>query len=316
MSFTAEVKDDIARVEAVCPTCDLAELSALIRVCGTLSWRGPGRYSIRIATETGAVARTLIKLSHKVFDLETELTVRRSNLHKSRNYLIVIPEQPGLEEALLRMGILRQGRGVVSGIAPGLVRRECCRRAYLRGAFMAGGFIADPRGDFHLEIAVTGEDLAGDLVRLTASLGLTARVNSRRGSFAIYLKSFDDVVAMLVALGAQREAIAVENVRVVKSVKNDVNRRVNAEIANQARSTGAAADQLVLIDEAERLVGLGSLPPALREFCEMRRAYPELSLRDLGRAYDKPVSKSALYHRVLRLRETVDQASRTVGPNP
>jgi DNA-binding protein WhiA len=169
MSFTAEVKDDIARVEAVCPTCDLAELSALIRVCGTLSWRGPGRYSIRIATETGAVARTLIKLSHKVFDLETELTVRRSNLHKSRNYLIVIPEQPGLEEALLRMGILRQGRGVVSGIAPGLVRRECCRRAYLRGAFMAGGFIADPRGDFHLEIAVTGEDLAGDLVRLTAS---------------------------------------------------------------------------------------------------------------------------------------------------
>jgi DNA-binding protein WhiA len=95
-----------------------------------------------------------------------------------------------------------------------------------------------------------------------------------------------------------------------------VNRRVNAEIANQARSTGAAADQLALIDEAERLVGLGSLPPALREFCEMRRAYPELSLRDLGRAYDKPVSKSALYHRVLRLRETVDQASRTVGPNP
>ena len=308
MSFTAEVKDDLARVEGGCENCEYAELSALIRVCGTLSWRGPGRYSIRIATETGAVARTVIKLTHELFDLKTDLTVRRSVLHKTRNYLIEIPEQAGLEAALERLGILRRGHGIVEGIAPGLVRKACCRQAYLRGAFMAGGFIADPRGDFHLEIAVTGERLSSDLVKLASTLGVEARVNHRRGAFAIYLKSFDGIVSMLVAIGANREALAIENVRVVKSVKNDVNRRVNAEIANQARSTSAAADQLVLIDRAESLLGLGSLPPAIEEFCEMRREHPELSLRDLGQEYDPPVSKSALYHRVLRLAELVDGA--------
>lgn len=315
MSFTAEVKDDLARIEGSCPNCELAELSALIRVCGTLSWRGPGRYSIRIATETGAVARTVIKLTHKVFDLDTELTVRRSVLHKTRNYLIEIPEQDALEPALERMGILQRGHGIASGVSASLVRRECCRKAYLRGAFMAGGFIADPRGDFHLEIAVTGEQLANDIVSLAATLGVHTRVNRRRGAFAIYLKSFDGIVALLVAMGADREALAVENVRVVKSVKNDVNRRVNAEIANQARSTDAAANQLALIDRADEVVGIPELPKAIQQFCLMRREHPELSLRDLGQEYDPPLSKSALYHRVLRLQEIVDEAERSKMTN-
>ena len=100
MSFTAEVKDELARVDGPTRAAQQAQLSAIVRVCGTLSFRGPGRYSIKIATETGAVARTAIKLTHKLFDLETSLTVRRSVLHKTRNYLIEIPEQPELEDAL------------------------------------------------------------------------------------------------------------------------------------------------------------------------------------------------------------------------
>lgn len=309
MSFTAEVKDELARVEGSCPACNVAELAALVRICGTLSFRGSGTYSIRVSTETGAVARTVIRLTHSVFDLDTSLTVRRSNLHKTRNYLIEIADQPGLEEALVRMGILVPGRGLVPGIRSRVVARACCRRAFLRGAFMAGGFVADPRGDFHLEMAVTGEALASDLVELCADEGIVARLNRRRGTFAVYLKSFDDVARLLACVGARRSAKAVGNVRVMKSVKNDVNRRVNAEIANQARSTGAAADQLALIDDVERRCGLASLPPALRQFCEARRAHPDLSLRDLGATLEPPLSKSAVYHRVLRLEALLAQAS-------
>ena len=109
-------------------------------------------------------------------------------------------------------------------------------------------------------------------------------------------------------MGAERVARVVEIARAKKSVKNDVNRRVNAEMANQARSTGAAADQLMLIDEAERLIGMRSLPPALRAFCEVRRANPELSLAALGQEMNPPASKSAMYHRVLRLQQLVDEA--------
>lgn len=306
MSFTAEVKDELARVGGSCSECDVAELAALVRVCGALSFHGSGAYSIRVSTETGAVARTVIRLAHEVFDLDTSLTVRRSNLHRSRNYLIEIPEQKGLEEALIRMGVLVLGRGLSSGIAARVVARPCCRAAYLRGAFMAGGFIADPRGDFHLEIAVTGDEFADDLLELLDDEGITARVNRRRGSYAIYLKSFDDIAALLGVVGAERTARAVKNIRVMKSVKNDVNRRVNAELANQARSTGASADQLALIDRVEREIGFDALPPALMQFCVARREHPELSLRDLGAQMMPPLSKSALYHRVLRLEKLLE----------
>ena len=314
MSFTAEVKDELSRVDAPTRAAELAQLSALVRICGTLSFRGSGRYSIRVATETGAVARTVIKLTHKLFDLETSLTVRRSVLHKTRNYLIEIPEQEGLDENLVRLGILVPGRGLASGVPKGLVSSRPAAEAYVRGAFMAGGFIADPRGDFHLEIAVTGEEYANDLVRLVALLGAQARLNRRRGAFAVYLKSYEDVSALLRAMGARRMARFVEVARAKKSVKNDVNRRVNAEMANQARSTGAAAEQIELIERAEKTLGLATLPPALREFCRLRRENPELSLAALGELLDPPASKSAMYHRVLRLQELVGEADGHSGP--
>ena len=172
---------------------------------------------------------------------------------------------------------------------------------------MAGGFIADPRGDFHLEIAVSGEEFAHDLVELFSALGVSARLNRRRGAYAIYVKSFDDIICLLKAMGARRCALAVKNVRHMKSLKNDVNRRVNAELANQARSTGAAADQVQLIAQAERLIGLRALPPALREFCLLRRANPDVSLAALGQRCSPPASKSAMYHRFLRLQSLVDE---------
>ncbi len=309
MSFTAEVKDELSRVECSQPAAELAQLSALVRVCGTLSFRGSGRYAIKIATETGAVARTVIKLAHKCFDLETALTVRRSVLHKTRNYLIEIPEQDELADDLVDLGILVPGQGLATGLPKRLLATASARAAFVRGAFMAGGFIADPRGDFHLEIAVTGEDFARGLVELIASFGVTARLNRRRGAYAIYLKSFDDIIALLKAIGAQRMARVVEVARAQKSVKNDVNRRVNAEMANQARSTGAAASQLELIDRVEEQLGFASLPDALREFCEARREHPELSLAALGAELDPPASKSAMYHRVLRLQELLAEAN-------
>lgn len=312
MSFTAEVKDELARVETDDELALFAELSALVRVCGTLSFRGSGRYSVKVATETGSVARTTIKLAHQLLDVETRLTVRRSNLHKTRNYLIEMPEQDDLAGHLVRLGILVPGHGLATGVPRPLLQTPQGRAAFVRGAFMAGGFVADPRGDFHLEIAVTGEDFARGLADLLAGLGTSPRLNRRRGAFAIYLKSFDDVITLLRAMGAGRMARVVEVTRAKKSVKNDVNRRVNAEIANQARSTGAAAQQLELIERAERRLGVASLPPALAQFCRVRRENPELSLSALGAELDPPVSKSAMYHRVLRLEQLVTEAEAQV----
>ena len=300
MSFTAEVRDELSRCEPACEYCNLATLAALVRVSGTLSITGEGR-RLTVATETGAVARTMINLTHTVLKLKTELTPRRSVLHKVRNYLITLPEQPGLDKALVLLGILdRKGR-LVAGVPRHVVARPCCRLAYLRGALIAGGFVADPKGDFHLEIAVSGEELAEGLAQLIEQVGVHARVNRRRGAFAVYIKSAEDICQLLDAVGAKRSVASVRDARAMKHVKNNVNRRVNAEFANQSRTADAAQNQVELIARVHAEGLYETLPEALRTFCDLREAHPDLSLRDLGALVDPPLSKSALYHRVLRL---------------
>ena len=288
MSFTAEVRDELARCEPECEYCDLSTLAALTRVSGTLSLTGSGRYRLTVATETGAVARTMITLTHRILKLKTEFTVRKSVLHKVRNYLITLPDQPDLDKALVLLGILERRGGLVAGVPRHIVARPCCRLAYIRGALIAGGFVADPRGDFLEQI------------------GVHARVNARRGSYAVYIKSAEEIEHLLKLIGAKRSVAEIEEARAVKLVKNDVNRRVNAELANQTRSAGAAQHQLALIDELEQRGLRDALPDALAVFCDLRERYPDLSLRDLGEMADPPLSKSALYHRVLRLEKLIE----------
>lgn len=305
MSFTAEVRDELSRCEPVCEYCNLATLAAIVRVCGTLSITGEGR-RLTVATETGAVARAMINLTHTVLKLKTELTARRSVLHKVRNYLITLPEQPGLDKALVLLGILDRKGGLVAGVPRHVVARPCCRLAYLRGALIAGGFVADPRGDFHLEIAVSSEELAEGVAALIEQTGVRARVNHRRGTYAVYVKSAEDICRLLDAVGAERSVAGVEDARAMKLVKNNVNRRVNAEVANQTRTADAAQHQVDLIRRVHAEGLYETLPDALRAFCDLRAAYPDLSLRDLGEMAEPPLSKSALYHRVLRLEKMLE----------
>lgn len=303
MSFTAEVKDELSHVEASHVTEELALLAALMRICGTLSMQGNRHVSVRVATETGTVARLVIKLVHKLLNLETSLTVRRSILHKTRNYLIEIPDQERLAESLVLLGILTPEFSLNPHVPEHLCKTDELKGAFLRGAFMAAGFVGDPRGALHLEIAVSGHAFAEDIQGFMRDFGVHARMHQRRGLWSVYLKSFEDIQQLLTSLSALRMAQVVEVARMQKSLKNEVNRLVNAELANSARTSKASADQLRLIDQIEAQMPLHKLPRALHDFCVMRRKYPELSLVHLGEKMRPPVSKSALYHRILRLQK-------------
>jgi DNA-binding protein WhiA len=306
MSFTAEVKHELSRVEPRRACCSRSELAALVRIEGTLHITGPERYRLEIATETAPVARRAIKFLHGIYGLKTELTVRRSVLHKTNNYLITVPSQPKLPAALTELGILGE-KGFSAGIDPALLKRECCAVAYLRGAFLGGGFVADPHGDFHFELTAESEQLAEDLVGLMRRFDIDARVAKRRGTFAVYLKGAEPIVTFLALVGAHHALLRTEDVRIVKSMRNDVNRLVNAEIANQAKTAEAAMGQLDAIELIESLRGLQSLPPALAEFAVLRRENPDVSLRELGELAEPPLSKSAVYHRVRRIEEIADE---------
>ena len=309
MSFTAEVKDELARVPPVCSHCEKATLAALVRIEGTLFFSGQGMYRIEIATDVPSVARLIIKLLHELYHLKTELTVRRSVLHKTPNYLIEVPSQASLAKALQDMGVLSE-EGLELGIKSELVEKQCCMAAYLRGAFLGSGFIAHPRGDFHFEITVESEALAEGLVELLEKKGIHARIMQRRSSFMVYLKSGAAILEFLAFAGAHQCALAMENERVIKSVRNDVNRMTNAEIANQAKSANASVDQIYAIRSVLEAHGMDNLPPALQDFIRLRVTYPGATLKELGEYATPPLSKSAVYHRVRRIEQMAKELQR------
>ncbi len=303
MSFTAQVKEELSHVEAVCSHCDKAVLAALVRIEGTLFVGGKNRYRVEVATDAPSVARQVIKLLHELYKLKTNLTVRRSVLHKTPNYLIECPAQPQLAAALKDMGVLSDEGGLQLGISDQLVAKDCCAAAYLRGAFLGSGFVSDPRGDFHFEIIVETRDLADGIVALMARRGINARVMQRRNSYMVYLKSGSTILEFLALVGAHQSALSMENARVIKSVRNDVNRQTNAEIANQAKTSRASMDQLYAIRLVLEAYGMEELPPALQDFIKLRVHNPDATLKELGELATPPLSKSAVYHRVRRIEQ-------------
>jgi len=305
VSFTSEVKDELSRIEPTCSRCDRAELSALIRIEGTLSISGEGP-RLELATETASVARTAIRLLHSVYELATNLTVRRSILHKTHNYLITVPPQVGLTDALRDMGILGD-TGFEGGIRPELVESACCAGAYLRGAFLGGGYIADPRGAFHFELAGPSEELIASCLELMDAHGIRARYIRRHNMYAIYIKGIEQIIAFLAFVGAHQGALAIENARVIKSVRNDTNRRVNAEIANQVKATKASMRQIECIRRVIGQRGIEAIPASLREVALLRIKHPDASVKELGELADPPLSKSAVYHRMRRIAAMIDE---------
>jgi len=302
MSFTAEVKDELSRIVPEHEDCCKAELSALIRIEGKLS----GRYRLEVTTETAPVARAAVRLLHGIYHLKTEITTRRSVLHKTYNYLITVPAQLGLEDAIRDMGILGAS-GLELGINPRLVQRPCCAASYLRGAFLGGGFISNPRRDFHFELTCGHEALANGLVALLTRATIPARTQRRRNAYIVYLKGAEPILDFLALVGAHRSVLAMENVRVTKSIRNDENRRVNAEIANQAKSIEASLEQVRNIHLLIGRRGIESLPPALQELALLRLSHPDVSLRELGELATPPLSKSAVYHRVRRIEAIAEE---------
>lgn len=311
MSFTGEVKEELSRLQPRRLCCQKAELSALVRIEGTLYISGPEWFRLEVATETAAVARKTIKFLHGLYGLKTELTVRRSLLHKTNNYLITVPGQPRLPQVLNELGILDDSMTLTNGILARSVRRDCCAISYLRGAFLGGGFVADPHGDFHFELTADSGQVAEDLASLMRRFDISPKVTRRRELHTVYLKGAEPIVTFLALVGAHRALLRAEDVRVVKSMRNEVNRLVNAETANLVKTADASLAQLESIEVLSQTIGLDNLPPALRELARLRLENPDVSLRELGQLATPPLSKSAVYHRVRRIEELAQRVSRS-----
>ena len=307
MSFTQEVKDELSRVEPGCSHCERALLAALVRVEGTLFFAGKGRYRLEVSSDVAENAKLAYTLLKRLYGLEVQLSFRRNVLRSTLNYFLEVPDQPRLADALVDLGVLTEDGGLELGIKPKLVEKLCCSSAYLRGAFLGSGFVSNPHGEFHLEMTVESEALADGLVQLMGLKGIPGRITARRSSFMVYLKSGGAIADFLAFVGAHSAVMALEEQRTIKSVRNDINRSNNAEISNLRKASNAAVDQVFAIRRVLKEYGIDNLPPALREVCRLRAAYPEASLKELGEMANPPLSKSAVYHRIRRIEEMAQE---------
>lgn len=310
MSFSSDVKNELARITGDNSCCHLAELAALIRMAGTVLIGGNNNLGITFTTENAAVARKALMLVKRGFELKTEVVVTRGRrLKKGNTYLIRVVPSPLVTEALASLGIIGAD-GINSAGDTGLLRRACCRRAYLRGAFLGGGSVSRPEGEYHLELVTGNPDFARMLVRLLRSFSLAGRFTDRKQDYVVYLKDGDAITSFLRVIGAHNALFTFENARVVKDMRNQVNRLVNCETANLQKTVNAAVRQVENINRISEKIGLDKLPPSLQETAELRLAYPEATLQELVELAGNRVGKSGMNHRLRKLEKIACELER------
>lgn len=301
MSFSVLTKNELARVVSLRKCCKFAELSALIKMDGSLQI-SRGQVSLNILNHNAGVARKLFKLLKELFGIQAEVLVKRKmRLHKNNIYLVRIPPQAGLRQMLLRLGIIKSDGSLSEGIFDDLVVNECCRRAYIRGIFMGGGSINSPGTNYHLEIITSSERQAYDICKLLSNFSLTPRVGNRKKWYVVYLKDSEQICDCLNIMGAHSALLEFENKRIYKSMRNKVNRLVNCETANLNKTVDASLRQTENIRLIARSIGMEKLPPSLREIAELRINFPDASLKELGEMTSPPLGKSGVNHRLRKL---------------
>lgn len=307
MSFAAHTKKELTLLQND-NCCNRAELAALIRMNGTIQF-GAGRFVLDITTENAAIARRIYSLIKQVFQAHAELLVRKKmRLKKNNVYIVRIPHRAS--EILQDLRIMDSSTlSFYPGISDDLIKKPCCRSAYLRGAFLAGGSVNHPEASsYHLEIFSAYQDFCEALTTLANRYKLNAKCIERKKGYVMYIKEGEKITEFLSLIGAHQALLYFEDVRIVKDMRNSVNRLHNCEIANINKTVNAATRQMENIQLIQREMGLENLPTRLREVAELRLIHPDINLKELGEMIPSgPVSKSGINHRLRKINEIADK---------
>lgn len=305
MSFAAQTKKELTLMEAEA-CCEKAELSALIRMNGSVQLSNQ-RIILDISTENAAIARRIYSLLKKTYQVHIELLVRKKmRLKKNNVYMVRIPSR--VQDILSDLKIVSEGFQFTPGIDKSVIRGNCCKRSYLRGAFLAGGSVNNPEGSsYHLEISSMYEEHCHALVELANRFHLNARCIERKKGFVFYIKEGQKIIEFLSLIGAHQALLRFEDIRIMKDMRNSVNRIVNCETANLNKTIGASMRQIENIRLLQREVGLESLPEKLREVAEIRLQYPDVNLNEIGDMLKGSVSKSGVNHRLRKIDELAEK---------
>ena len=311
MSFSSKVKEELSK-ECNSPRhCCIAETAAIISMCGKVIFDEKDHVRIEIHTENVTVARKYFTLLKKTYNINTDISIRHSSsLNKNRSYVLSVNDDETARKILMTcrlmkpFGVIEEDFSISDSL---IIQRECCKRAFIRGAFLAAGSVSDPVKTYHFEIVCLSEAKAKQLQMIMETFNINARVIKRRKYFVVYVKDSSQVVDLLNIMGAYNALMDMENVRIVKDMRNNVNRKVNCETANINKTVSAAVKQIEDIRFIQMSSAFDKLPESLQEMAELRVRYPEATLAELGQLLDTPVGKSGVNHRLKKISLFADE---------
>ena len=283
-SFSSQVKEELAKRISPARHCQIAELAAIMNFCGQYGRDAGGGYTIGFQTENEAVVRKGFTLLKKTYNIDTDIALNEVEMQ----------------------GILQKIGSLNKPVSALLLKNSCCQRAFLRGAFLSVGSMSDPAKSYHLEFDCCDAEKAEQLRELMKGFEIEAKIILRKKYYVVYLKEGSGIVDLLNVCEAPVSLMNVENLRILKEMRNSVNRRVNCETANIARTVSAAARQVEDIQYLQLHYGFPNLPDNLRQMAEIRLENPDVPLKELGEYFQPPLGKSGVNHRLRKLSELAD----------
>jgi hypothetical protein len=307
MSFSSKVKDELARIFPRSRHCQIAEITAFINMLGYIKISEDNRFKLSISTEHSATARKYFTLLKKTYNIGINFIISQSMLLGNKHsYKVCLEDDIEVKKILESIKLL----DVYGNIAEDysvcnsmVLSKSCCKRAYLRGAFLSAGSLSNPEKGYHFEISTKSLSKAEDIKNIINSFGLESKIILRKKNYVVYLKDSEDIISILGIMQAPKLLMEMENIRILKEMRNNVNRQVNCETANINRTIIAAVKQVEDIEYISKKVGLDNLPENLRDIAKIRLEYKDISLKDLGNRLSPPVGKSGVNHRLRKLSE-------------
>lgn len=307
MSFSSTAKSEICRLPIGSDCCELAELTALLHTAGSISISGRG-VALRLDTEHAGVARRAFQIIKSLYGTSAKMEMHTNRLKQNHIYTLVV--DPESAKMIVLDTHLMDSDGIHMS-AQAAAQRECCRIAFVRGAFLGGGSVTNPERRYHMEFVCSQEDFAQELLNIMVQLDVAAKIITRGQSFVVYLKESDAIVTLLTMMGAHTAILNMENIRIIKSVRNNVNRKVNCDSGNLSKTVNASLQQQDYIETIRDHAGLDTLSAPLREIAEARLSLPEATLGELAEALG--TSKSTVNHRLRKLGSIALQLKNTRG---
>ena len=313
MSFSSEVKNELSKHISSARHCQIAEIAAITAMCGQFIQRPNENYVIKISTENESVIRKYFTLLKKTFNINSENIINNfADCKKGNTYTILIEEEFSAR-ILQTLKMLDNNKVIKTNelVNPLIIQQTCCKRTFIRGAFLASGSISDPHKFYHFEIVCDNLSKAEQLRDIINSFEVDSKIIQRKKYFVVYIKEGTHIVDVLNIMEAHVSLMQLENVRILKEMRNSVNRQVNCETANLNKTVEASVKQIRDIEYIRDTIGLSALSQGLSDIAYTRLENPDMNLKDLGMLLSPTVGKSGVNHRLRKLSEMTENLRNT-----